>query len=111
MRKLKKTLICMITALMMFGLAACSTKDGNKNTENNTTNSATKDNNVNSVTDNRKNNTATEGSIREDVSNMGDNVRDGVEDVGEGIRNGVDDLTGTNNKSTENGTAAGGTAR
>ena len=94
MCKMRKIAICMVTLMMMTGLAACSA-------DNNT------DSNVNSVTDESKN---TDNSLEKDMDHIGDDIKDGVEDVGDDIKDGVDDLGG-NEKNATGSSNTSGTAR
>ena len=103
MCKMRKIAICMVTLMMMTGLAACSA-------DNNT------DSNVNSVTDesgnssNSDNGKNTDNSLEKDMDHIGDDIKDGVEDVGDYIKDGVDDLGG-NEKNATGSSNTSGTAR
>ena len=110
MKKIKKLLVLMTCAFVLFGTAACSSRDNADNgadqsaTENSATDNNKTDNNTD--TNDRTMNDATEreGILGDAVHDVTDGVDDVTDDVTDGVDKAADELTDDNGaqKNTQN---------
>ena len=93
MKKMKKLLVLMTCAFVLFGTAACSSKDNADNgADQSTTDNNATDNTTNTTdTNDRTMNDATEGDGI--LDNAVHDVTDGVDDVTDDVTDGVDKAT------------------